>query len=280
MAYKTILMHCNNKRRMEPLLATTVTLAETFGAHLLGLSVVPPVAVISTGPADGPPMVIDAHCQLYRAENPAMKSAFEAATRGRALTAEWREDEADSVAVAARILQYASTADLVVANQADPQWPGSQGLDVADGLAIESGRPVLIVPNAGVHNPIGGKMLVAWNARREAARAVFDALPLLQGAKDVKVVWINPQSERERAHDIPAADICVALARHGVKCQATEQVAPHAGVGQTLLACAKDFEANLLVMGCYGHTRLREIVLGGASRHVLAHMSLPVLMAH
>jgi hypothetical protein len=189
-----------------------------------------------------------------------MQSAFEAATRDRALTAERREDEAADCGVAARVLH----ADLVVASQTDPQWPGPERLDVVDRLAIESDRPVLIVPNAGVHSPIGGKVLVAWNAQCEAARAVFDALPLLQRARDVKVVWVNPQSERERAHDIPAADICVALARHDVTCQATEHVA------QTLLACAKDLEAD----------GLREFVFGGASRHVLAHMSLPVLMTH
>jgi nucleotide-binding universal stress UspA family protein len=145
---------------------------------------------------------------------------------------------------------------------------------------MESGRPVLIVPNAGVHPRVGGRVLVAWNARREAARAVFDALPILRGATDVKVVWVNPQSERERAQDIPAGDICTSLARHGVRCQATEQIAPRGNVGETLLACAKEVSADLLVMGCYGHARVRELVFGGASRHVLAHMALPVLMSH
>ena len=94
------------------------------------------------------------------------------------------------------------------------------------------------------------------------------------------MVWVNPQSERERAQDIPTGDICTALARHGVKCEAMDEVHPAAGVGETLLACAKDWGADLLVMGCYGHTRLREFVLGGASRHVLAQMSIPVLMSH
>ena len=279
MSYKTILMHCNGRRRIAPLLATTVNLAEKFQAHLLALSVVPPITVVADGPGV-PPMVIDAHCELYRAENPAMKSAFESATQGRAFTAEWREDEAGTFGVAECVLPYARAADLVVASQTDLDWAGTEDLDVADRLIIESGRPVLIVPNAGVHNRIGDKVLVAWNARREAARAVFDALPLLQGAKDVKVVWVNPQLERELAQDIPAADICAALARHGVKCQATEQVAPRAGVGETLLACAKDYKADLIVMGCYGHTRLREFVFGGASRHVLAHISVPVMMSH
>jgi nucleotide-binding universal stress UspA family protein len=280
MLYKTILVHCNDKRRIEALLAPTVSLAERFQAHLIGLSVVPPVSVISAG-AEGPPITLDEHCKVYRDdENPAMKSAFGAATHGRAFVGEWRDDEADAYGVADRVLQYARAADLVVAAQADPQWAGSEWLDVADRLAMESGRPVLIVPNTGAHAGVGEKVLIAWNARREAARAVFDALPILQRAKEVKAVWVNPQSEHELAQDIPAADICAALARHGVKCQATEQVKPPAGVGETLLSCAKDMSADLLVMGCYGHTRLREFVFGGASRHVLAHMSVPVLMSH
>jgi nucleotide-binding universal stress UspA family protein len=112
------------------------------------------------------------------------------------------------------------------------------------------------------------------------ARAVFDALPLLQRAKEVRVIWVNPQSEGELVQDIPAADICTALARHGVKCEATQAVQPRTNVGQTLLAQAKDCAADLLVMGCYGHSRLREFVLGGASEHILRHMSIPVLMAH
>jgi nucleotide-binding universal stress UspA family protein len=146
---------------------------------------------------------------------------------------------------------------------------------------MESGRPVLIVPNGGVQRRVGEKVLVAWNARREAARAVFDALPILRGARDVKVVWVNPQAERERPQDTPAGDdICTSLARHAVRCQATEQIAPRGSVGETLLACAKDMSADLLVMGCYGHTRARELVFGGASRHVLRHMAIPVLMSH
>lgn len=280
MPYKTILMHCNNARRIATLLAPAVHLAETFQAHLIGLSVVPPVAIFSAGTPMGPPIIVDAHCELYRAENPAMKAPFEDAARGRGFVAEWVEDEAQAFGVADVVLEYARAADLVIAMQNDPDWPGNERLDVADRLAIESGRPVLIVPNAGSHERVGDKVLVAWNARREAARAVFDALPILLHAEEVKVVWVNPQSERERAQDVPAGDICAALARHGVKCEAMDEVRPAAGVGETLLACAKDWGADLLVMGCYGHTRLREFVLGGASRHVLAHMSIPVLMSH
>jgi nucleotide-binding universal stress UspA family protein len=280
MSYKTILMHCNDKRRIATLLAPTVRLAETFQAHLLGLSVVPPIAVIGTGMAGAPPMIVDAHCQLYRQENPAMRSAFDEAVRGRGLVAEWRDDDAGAFGVADCVLPYARAADLVVASQTDPEWAGSEYLDIADTLIMESGRPVLILPNEGVREVVGETVLVAWNGRREAARAVFDALPILQRAKSVKVVWVNPQSEREATLDLPAADICATLARHGVKCEATEQIRAQEGVGETLVASAKDSGADLLVMGCYGHTRFREFVFGGASRYVLSHMPIPVLMSH
>jgi nucleotide-binding universal stress UspA family protein len=280
MLYKTIVLHCNDKRRIARLLVPAVRLAETFQAHLIGLSIVPPVAVISAGAPEGMPIIVDDHCKLYREENPAMRSAFENATRGRAFVSEWRDDEADAFGVGDRVLQYARAADLVIASQSDPDWPGTDMLDFADRLAIESGRPVLIVPRTELPEEIGERVLVAWNARREAARAVFDALPILQRAKEVKVVWVNPQSEHETAQDIPAADICATLARHGVACEATEQIQPRANVGETLLTCARDYAADLMVMGCYGHTRLREFVFGGASRHVLRKMSIPVLMSH
>jgi nucleotide-binding universal stress UspA family protein len=94
------------------------------------------------------------------------------------------------------------------------------------------------------------------------------------------LVWVNPLSERGRAQDIPAADICAALARHGVRCQATERIAPRGGVGETLIACAREMNADLLVMGCCGHARVRELIFGRASRHALTHMAIPVLMSH
>ena len=280
MPYKTILLHCNDQRSIKSLLVPAMRLAEADQAHLLALSVVPPVAVISAGVPSGVPVVIDEHCKVYREQSPAMRAAFDDAIRSRGFVAQWRDDEAGAYGVAERVLDYGRAADLIIASQADPEWSETDRLDVADLLAVQSGRPVLIVPRSGVHESVGEKVVVAWNARREAARAVFDALPILQRAKEVKVVWVNPQSEEERAQDIPAADICDALARHGVRCEATEQIRPREGVGETLLDCVKNYEADLLVMGCYGHTRLREFVFGGASRHILSNMTVPVLMSH
>lgn len=280
MSYKTILLHCNHTRSMRSLLAPAVYVAETFQAHLTGFSVVPPVTVVAAGVPGGVPVVLDEHCKAYRQQSPAMRTAFEEATRGRGFVGQWQEEEAGAYSVADRVLRRARTADLVIASQADPDWPGTNQLDVADSLAVESGRPVLIVPHGSVHERVGVRVLVAWNGRREAARAVFDALPILQRAKLVKVVCINPESETDAPSELSLTDICEALSRHGVHCEAMAQIEPRSGVGPTLLASANAVEADLLVMGCYGHTRLREFVFGGASRHILAHMKVPVLMSH
>ena len=126
----------------------------------------------------------------------------------------------------------------------------------------------------------GQRIVVAWNARRESARAVFDALPLLKKAREVIVVWVNPQEDGEAAGDLPGVDICTALARHGVKCEATQNIRPSLDVGATLLTTVKNNASDMLVMGCYGHSRLREFVFGGATRHVLENMTVPVLMSH
>jgi nucleotide-binding universal stress UspA family protein len=179
------------------------------------------------------------------------------------------------------VVRYGRAADLVVIGQTDPEWWGSHYLDLADRLPVEAGRPVLVIPKSpSPADGLGKKILVGWNARREAARAIFDALPILRKATEVKLVWVNPQSEQDVAQVLPAAAICASLARHGVKCEGAEEVKPRRGVGETLLACAQQFGADLPVMGCYGHTHWREFILGGATRHVLSHATLPVLMSH
>jgi nucleotide-binding universal stress UspA family protein len=280
MTYKTILVHCNDARRVRGLLAPAVALTEKFEAHLIGLSVVPPASLVAVGAFAAPPIIDDSRCRLYQEQNPALRSAFHDMTRGRPFPAEWRDADAGVFGVADAVLEHGRAVDLIMANQTDPEWPANEWLDVADRLALESGRPVLIVPNSGKFEFVGRRILVAWNGRREAARAVFDALPLLRSSEATKVVWVGAQGEDRSIHSLPANDVCQALARHGVKCHGTEQITSQSDIGETLMDCAKGFGADLVVMGCYGHSRFREFVFGGASRYFLTRGSLPVLMSH
>lgn len=280
MAYKTILVHCNDTKRVSRIVGAAVELAERFQAHLVGLSVAPPVLVVPAGvPGSPDTMVIDERAQLYRRDNPAMKSAFQAAVEGKTLTPEWREEDAGTSTIADVVIRHARTVDLIVAAQRDWHWSASAELDVGDRLAVAAGRPILIVPNEGVHSGIGSRVVVAWNGRREATRAAFDALPLLRQAQEVKVLGIDPLSEGDSSEALPAIDLCAALARHGITCEAIA-AASDGSIGATLLSRAIEHRADLLVMGCYGHSRLSELVFGGATRHILRHMTIPVLMSH
>jgi nucleotide-binding universal stress UspA family protein len=149
---------------------------------------------------------------------------------------------------------------------------------LAGDLVLSVGRPVLFVPYAGRFPATGKRVLVAWNASREAARAVSDALPLLARAESFEVVAFEP---RPGDHgEVPGADIALYLARHGVKATAARQSAPEIDIGAQILSRAADTGADLIVMGGYGHSRLRELVLGGVTRSMLEAMTVPVLMSH
>lgn len=279
MTYKTILVNCAGERRLGGLLGPAVDLSRRFEAHLTGLAVLPPVIVDPALTPGGTATIVDSHRKAYEIERRRMKEVFEDAIRAAGVVGEWLTDDTERGSVWRRVVDYGCCADLIVSSQSDPDWAYSQLMEAPSELVLHSGRPVLLVPNTGNHVGIGRRVLVAWNGEREAARAAHDALPLLTTAEKVWVAWINP-NDNASAEDLPGADLCTALARHGVRCEAVSVDRPDHQVGEALLTRARQTSADLIVMGCYGHTRLRELVLGGATRHVLRHMSVPVLMAH
>jgi nucleotide-binding universal stress UspA family protein len=207
-----------------------------------------------------------------------MRALFDDVTGRRSLSAEWRMASGFPLDVSAVHARYA---DLTIMGQLDPdnEW-ASVIYALPEDVALSSGRPVLVVPYAGTFPSVGQRVLVAWDASREATRAVNDAMPLLSAASSVTVMTIDPQQSREEHGDVPGADIALHLARHGVAAQVESTVSGGIGVGDALLSRASDLGADLLIMGAYGHSRGRELILGGATRTVLESMTLPVLMAH
>jgi nucleotide-binding universal stress UspA family protein len=133
-----------------------------------------------------------------------------------------------------------------------------------------------VIPYIGAPQNLGKKILVAWNASREASRAVADAMPMLEAADSVEVFAVEPNG----MGDAPGADIAAHLARHGINATANKTTGLDIDVGDVLLNQAADSGADLIVMGGYGHSRMRELVLGGATRHILEHMTVPVLLSH
>ncbi len=278
MSYKTILVHCDASRNIGGRLAAAAEVAQRFEARLVGLHAREPFEVLAftdDGMAIGPLMeAYQANCEA--AEKTA-GAAYTKATKGRNFPSEWRVTEAfsdDALAVNARY------ADLLVVGQADPDDSSGTRNDLPEATAFATGRPVLIVPPIGVRSSVGKTVMLCWNASRESARAAADALPFLQAAEKVIVLVVDPEVSANGHGQEPGADVAVWLARHGVKVIVQRDVAADAQIGEIILSRAADHGVDLIVMGVYGHSRLREWVLGGASRTLLSSMTVPVLMSH
>jgi nucleotide-binding universal stress UspA family protein len=169
-------------------------------------------------------------------------------------------------------------ADLVLATQYDPENPAA-GYFPED-LVLGCGRPVIMVPYAGTFGDIGSRILIAWNGGREAARALFDALVLFKPDAAIEVLTAENGAHGGVAAITAPEALAEALARHGFETAITHSRVGELTVGEDILSRAADFSADLIVMGGYGHTRLRETVFGGATRTILETMTVPTVMSH
>jgi nucleotide-binding universal stress UspA family protein len=282
MALKDILVHLDVTPRSAVRLAIAADLATRHGAHLTGVHVIDiPSANYFYGaampfvPANPEEIVERMRAEAAGAAAP-VEAAFRECLRRNGIKGEWRLVEGNPPVIVALHGRYA---DLVVVGQPNPYEP-QDGDAITVTTVMTSGRPVLAIPFAGDFPTIGERVLVAWNASREAARAVNDALPLLAGAKQVTVLAINPQRGIGGHGDVPAADIALHLARHGLKAEAAHTVAKDISDGEVLLSYAADIGADLIVAGGYGHSRARELVFGGVTRTLIAEMTAPVLLSH
>ena len=278
--YRELMVHASGADDADGRLAAAVSLARRFGARLCGVCVDPGLSMPIALDVPMPPSVADQLEAERQEEITAAHRAFLLATEGAGLEVEWKVLRSD---LTSALTGAARSQDLVVLGQ---ERPGEGPIVIGglpDAVAFGCGRPVLVIPYIGVQRPIGHRVTVAWNGSRESTRAVHDALPLLQRAEWVELLVVE-QSENAPVM-ATARTVEAYLQRLGVRVH-LRRVTPGTtvtgtvDVGDAVLAAAMDADADLLVMGAYGHSRLREVVLGGVTRHVLAHMPLPVLLAH
>ena len=276
MSYKTILVHLNDMRRTEAMLEPVIQLATRYNSHLKGLHVdaimaEPPLSFTYATGGPGP-------AAEDRANGEAIAAIFARMTATGACVAEWQQLKVPQGDLVAVVLEHGRTADLIVAGQVNPDWDLSPVFDFPERLALESGRPVLVIPYVGRYPRIGRNVVIAWKAGRETTRAVFDALPLLKGAENVHVLEVVGRADEKSL----GADTSIAasLARHGIKPNIRTSIAPDISVGDEILSRLSDLDADLLVMGAYGHSRMRELVFGGVTRHIVRHMTVPTLFSH
>ncbi|MCS4504205.1 hypothetical protein KBTX_01239 [wastewater metagenome] len=279
MELRTLLLFVDESAEFERRARLAAELAAKWDAHLVGLA----VADVMLVPEFVPTQTLESQLELAGERNERLRQRFEQLVGGRQLVTEWRAT--DTVSAGGTVLdvlaRHSRYADLAVVGQPDVSDVRSAvPRDLPGQLCLMSGRPVLATPYAWREQPIGRRILVAWDAGRESARAVSDALPLLKAADEVRVLALTGTS-RDAAHgEQPAADIATHLARHGVNVEAAHQSLGDLDVASALLSAASDYGADMMVMGAYGRARMREMVLGGATRGVLESMTLPVFLSH
>jgi len=266
MGLKNILVHLDTQPHTEQRLECALALAKKSGARIIGLSVI-------------------THSLLDPAEQDAIRAEiqlqelFERKVEQAEVDAEWQRVDVRVMqrSVAEVVNHYACFADLIVVGQPDSRSKNTNGTaDLPARVILGSGRPVLIVPYAGVFSSVGEKVLVAWHAGRESSRALNDALPILKRADQVHIFEVNPTEQARE--DLER--LCVHLADHAVTARAETSVVTELAIGDVLLNRVADGGSDLLVMGAYAYTHFGTYVLGDIAKHIMRHMTVPVIMSH
>lgn len=279
MSIKTILVYVPSEKNARAALDAALRIAAPRSAHVVGLHITPDLPVYGEFPAEVSQDVID---RLQKAGNDAAaaaKRAFDDAFRQSPVSHEWRRFVAAYVMGADVIAQQGRGADLIVCGKPADDVPDAWS-DFAETAIMRSGRPVLVLPPDAPVKTIGKHAVIAWNDTREAARAVFDSIDLLNGAETVRAVtFIESEAQRPAAESY-GAPLIATLARHGIDAHFEIAYASGGPTGETILTKLVDEGCDLLIMGGYSRSRFREMLFGGVSRDILRDTWVPTLISH
>lgn len=278
MSYKTILAVLQAPADAERVLDCAVPLAARHGAHLVGFHAqsTPLPYVTPMGFPDTDFIVASEEAGEQRSAE--IRQLFEARCTREDIAHGWRATKNLSGDSAAGALALARASDLIVVQQVDPEAESGLVADV-ETLLFESGRPVLLVPYAVSVDCGFRRVLVAWNGSQQAARAAFDALPFIRAAEETEVLSLDASDNAEQDAAVAGADIAAALARHGAKVTFASGFSAGIGAGEAIENRIADMRADLLVMGAYSQSRLKEFFFGGATRTLLESMPVATLMS-
>jgi nucleotide-binding universal stress UspA family protein len=280
MAIKDLLVHLDETPASGARLQAALALAAPCGAHVTALFLVAEPFLPGMGGRHLPADLLREHLAHGEAEADAVLAAAraEADRQGVALAAMRESGPLDRLPHL--LARHARHTDLTIVGRADLAGHGVDDTALAEAAFLDSGHPALVIPRGGTAVLPPRRALVAWDGSREAARAAGDAIPLLRFAEHVLVLAVDGRDVAGRAGHRPGADIAAHLVRHGVEAEVRQAASGGAGIARALLGQAQDQAADLLVMGGYGHSRLREVMLGGTTRYMLEHTTVPVLLAH
>ncbi len=277
MAFRDVLVALTSYPEPTPLsvVEDAVSVASQLGAHIAALSCEVHVQVpghFFSGAVVGLPGIIAEEAAKSRTNAQDLIAAFEAAAARSGVSSESILSKCKTFEVPELLVEYARLRDLTIMPESNERW-------YSEAVMFGSGRPTLILPQNPRSRPFElGTIAVAWDFSRAAARAVSDAMPLLEKAKKVRVVTVLNEKRLDNEHS--SEELSKNLSRHGIDVVLDRVDAKGRPIGEVLEAYVASHEVDLLVMGAYGHSRLREFVLGGATDSLLSKPPLPILFSH
>ncbi len=279
MPIKTILAYLPSEKSVDPVLDAALKIGGEQAGHIIGLHVIATYPIYSEYAVAWPEDVIEQMNRPAKEAAEAIHQAFDERMKSNIISHEWRCLMGDISEVTSLIVDEAHAADLVVClTHTDAATLNAPGLP--DRLIMESGRPVLLLPKTASSSDIGKRVIIAWNNTREAARAVFDALDLIKQAALVRLVTFIDSERQRPAALVAGSNLMSSLERHGIHATLDIYATGENTAGDHLLSRVVDEGCDLLIMGCYGHSRLREMIFGGVSQKILAETWVPTLMSH
>jgi nucleotide-binding universal stress UspA family protein len=279
MSYRTILAILDTADNTGAVADFAFAIAAGNDAHVIGLHAETISAVPLVAPMEIPdPVAVQALQDMAHAETVEVERIFRQRAAAAGASFEWRSFATSTGYGSGPLIESARSADLLIASQADPARPSDSHVDV-DSFLFESGRPVLIIPYIMRQPKAIKRVLVAWNGSKEAARATFDAMPILKAADEVEIFSVDPLDNATQSGEMAGAEIAVTLARHGVKATLATAESTDKSASAVIENRLSDSSIDLLVMGAYTHSRLWQMIFGGTTKTLLQSMTALTLLS-
>ena len=274
MAIRDVLFHAFEGESGEAVQNAATTIAVEHNATLTGLSVVDNAPIPTYVMPYAPVNMAESFIEDARVEAKKTGERVGAGESKSGVRTEWRYAEGNIREVFAVHARYTDL--IVLAQGAGKNVPPGPALNLPGDLVLSAGRPILVVPWSWSGETIGKRVVVAWDASKEATRAMHDAMDILEKADAVKVLTVGPEETRH----LPGAETAAHLSEHGVRAEADHVIERDLSTGEAIVQAARDFNADMIVSGAWGHSRVLETIMGGVTRYLLQHPPVPLFMSH
>ncbi|PTM90151.1 universal stress protein [Mycoplana dimorpha] len=279
MTYRTITAVLSTEEDAAKVSQHALALAERHGAHLIGVHAETPIVVTIAAPMEfpDPNAIMEQQAQAHSVSR-AIERTFRTMAQRAGVSHEWRLFTGSAGYSASGVIDSARGSDLVVAVQLDPAGEGPSRADIED-LLYESGRPLYLISDAVAGPEAPERVLIAWNGTRESARAVFDALPLLQEAKEIEIFTVDSRDSASQHAAFSGTEIAATLSRHGLRTTVNSATSGGDTVAHVINRRVSATGANLLVMGAFSHSWLRHRLFGGVTSAMMKDLRVPAIMS-